>query len=404
MNDIIITEREKLLEKINELAKKSKERRIKSEAQEKNRVIKLPYCKESERTIPNIIARSALFGVIKRGTRPYKNQELIASRDDIKIYYTGKTLDQADCTVWMQALAYVSTLGQKTPVNRAGFLKLLGKTTGKKDYLWLDASLHRLMTGVVTVRSRKYELEFHLIDSWGKFRDENNPVEYLLSISPDVVKMWFNSEYTRVEWDKRLAIKQGGDLASWMQLYIRSNAVSKKSTNISLNNLKQWCGRNKSEKRKFRSAMKKALIELTRIGEIRDASIRKSDDMVIFTRISEYNLVKEYNRDSNAPVRDDTITDRDSLPGDRDSLPGDRDSLPGDRDSLPEDRDSLPEDRDSLPDGDRDSKAGADRDSKALDRDSKTKNRDSKALDRDSRTKWYLKLLKNKKFFRLNLF
>lgn len=172
-DDITKNEQHKdiLLKKVSEIAEKAKERNknIKLENDKMNgkeNVISLPTCKESERTIPNIIARSALFGVIKRGSRSYKEKELIASRDDIKIYYTGKTLDQADCTVWMQALAFSSMLGQDTPVNRSRFLKSLGKTTGKKDYLWLDACLHRLMTGVVTVYTKKYHLEFHLIDTW----------------------------------------------------------------------------------------------------------------------------------------------------------------------------------------------------------------------------------------------
>jgi hypothetical protein len=333
-----------LTKKVDKIAKKYLERSKVNKGSKtnpdksQNRIVQLPFCRESERTIPNIIARSALFGVTRRGTRSYKEKELIASRDDIKIYYTGKTLDQADCTVWMQAVSMASTLGKDIPVNRSGFLKSLGKTTGKKDYLWLDASLHRLMTSVVSVYTGKYHLEFHLIDMWGKFRDGDNPVEYILNINPKVIKMWSNSGYTRVEWNKRLAIKHGSDLASWMQLYIRSNASNGKPHHISLHKLKIWCGRETSELRKFRNSMKRSLAELTRIGEIKDATIRE-DDMVKFSRISTSSI------DQNL-----TLHHRDSLPDHRDSLPGDhRDSLPGDRDSLPVNRDSFPVNRDSFP-------------------------------------------------------
>jgi TrfA protein len=276
------------------------------------KLIKLPSCIDSERTIPNIIARSALFGVIKRGARSYKNRELIASRDDVEIYYTGKTLDQADCTVWMQALAFATVLGKDTPVNRSLFLKLLGKTTGKKDYLWLNASLNRLMTGVVTIRTSKYELEFHLIDLWGRFKDEEHANEYyLLNINPRVIKMWANSEYTRVKWEKRLAIKRGCDLASWMQLYIRSNSNTDKPHHISLEKLKKWCGLSNMRLRQYKVAMMRSLNELVRIGEIKDISIRR-DGMVIFTRIADSNSNAPH-RDSNAPHRDSNAPDhRDS--------------------------------------------------------------------------------------------
>ena len=177
-----------LVRKMEEIAmraiEKSKERQEQSSSEKKievqREIIKLPSCRDSERTIPNIITRSALFGVIKRGPRQYKEMELIASRDDVEIYYTGKTLDQADCTVWMQALAFSTVLGRDILVNRFLFLKLLGKTTGKKDYLWLNNSLHRLMTGVVTIKTSNGELELHLIDTWGRFKDEEHPKEYYL--------------------------------------------------------------------------------------------------------------------------------------------------------------------------------------------------------------------------------
>jgi hypothetical protein len=139
------------LEKSNkEMKPSSKENKP---TEDNNKVVKLPSCRDSERTIPNIIARSALFGVIKRGARQYKDMELIAGKDDVEIYYSGKTLDQADCTVWMQALSFVKVLGTNIQVNRSLFLKLLGKTTGKKDYLWLDAALHRLQPTYSEIQS-----------------------------------------------------------------------------------------------------------------------------------------------------------------------------------------------------------------------------------------------------------
>ncbi len=353
----------------------------KAQSENDKKIVKLPACKDTERTIPNIIARSALFGVIKRGARPYKEKELVASRSDVKIYYTGKTLDQADCTVWMQALAFTETLGQDVPVNRANFLKLLGKTNGKKDYLWLDSSLHRLMTGVVTVELPQGKLEFHLIEAWGEIKDDNDLLgsSYVLNINPKVVKMWANSQYTQVEWSKRLAIKRGSDLASWLQIYIRSNASTGQPHHISLIKLREWCGLSNMRLRQYRVAMLGALSELVRIQEIKDAIIRK-DDMVIFTRIKD--------RDSSAPHRDSNAPHRDSnAPKDRDSNAPDRDSnAPKDRDSnAPKDRDSnAPKDRDSNAPKDRDSNAPKDRDSNAPDRDSNAFDRDSNALYRDS--------------------
>jgi TrfA protein len=357
-----------IAKKYMERSKENKETGAKTSPDKfQDKVVQLPSCRESERTIPNIIARSALFGVIKRGSRSYKERELIASRDDIKIYYTGKTLDQADCTVWMQALAFASKLGERIKINRSGFLKELGKTTGKKDYEWLDASLTRLMTGVVTVYTKKYHLEFHLIDIWGKFMNEDNPVEYILRVSPEVIHMWANSEYTRVEWDKRLAIRHGNDLASWMQLYVRSNATNGKAHHIGLDKLKNWCGLSKMRLDHFRTGMRKSLSELLRIGEVEEATIR-DDDMVIFSRKIEH-------RDSN------TLEHRDS--------------------NTLEHRDSNTlEHRDSNTLEHRDSNTLEHRDSNTNYRDSNTNYRDSNTNYRDSNTRHVSKTLIIKDFFR----
>jgi hypothetical protein len=159
------------------------------------------------------------------------------------------------------------------------------------------------------VTGPKYDLEFHLIDLWGRFKDEEHANEYyVLNINPRVMRMWANSEYTRVEWEKRLAIKRGCDLASWMQLYVRSNSNSSGQNSISLEKLKEWCGLSKSRVDHFRNSMKQALAELVRIGEIKDACIRK--DMVVFSRIGNkgddidviYPL--KQHRDSNTNYRD----------------------------------------------------------------------------------------------------
>ena len=390
--------------------------------------IKLPSCIDSERTIPNIIARSALFGVIKRGARAYKNRELIAGRGDVEIYYTGETLDQADCTVWMQALAFATVLGKDTPVNRSLFLKLLGKTTGKKDYLWLNASLHRLMSSVVTVKTSKYELEFHLIDLWGRFKDEEHANEYyLLNINPRVIKMWANSEYTLVEWEKRLAIKRGCELASWMQLYIRSNSNSDKPHHISLEKLKKWCGLPNMRLRQYKVAMMKSLNELVRIGEIKDVSIRK-DGMVIFTRIADRGSIAPHwgsiaprrgsiaphwgsiapnqgsivpNQGSIAPNQGSIAPSQGSIVPNQGSIAPNQGSIAPHRDSNAPHRDSNAPHRDSNAPGHRDSNAPGHRDSNAPDRDSNAENRDSNAENRDSNAGHSSIYLNIKKFLSL---
>ena len=209
--------------------------------------------------------------------------------------------------------------------------------------------------------------------------------------------MWANSEYTRVEWGKRLAIKRGCDLASWMQLYIRSNSNGDKSHHISLEKLKKWCGYSNGRIDHFRNNMEQALAELVRIGEIKEASIR-NDDMVMFTRISDEKSKLITNLDSRTEHRDSNTEHRDSNTDHRDSNTDHRDSNTDHRDSNTDHRDSNTlNHRDSNTLNHRDSNTNH-RDSNTNHRDSNTNHRDSNTNHRDSNTKALSKLLKIKKF------
>lgn len=59
----------------------------------------LPIWPDATRGVPNVILRSALFGVAKpagKGGRSYMQRALIAATGDIKILQTGPRLEQSD--------------------------------------------------------------------------------------------------------------------------------------------------------------------------------------------------------------------------------------------------------------------------------------------------------------------
>jgi hypothetical protein len=51
--------------------------------------LQLPFAFDIERTAPAPVVRSALFGIVKRGTRRYVEREVVASWGNDSIIYTG---------------------------------------------------------------------------------------------------------------------------------------------------------------------------------------------------------------------------------------------------------------------------------------------------------------------------
>jgi len=65
--------------------------------------LQLPLWPEATRGTPNSFLRGALFAAIQGKEREYIKGQLLASRDGIKIRFTGMQLDQSDLDVWEQA-------------------------------------------------------------------------------------------------------------------------------------------------------------------------------------------------------------------------------------------------------------------------------------------------------------
>src|SRR5262249_7233987 len=121
------------------------------------KVIQLPLWPEPKRAVPNDILRSALFAAIQGKGRTYVKQRLVASYDGVQIRYTGEQLDQSDLDVWEQALHLARQHPLDTVCHFAAhaFLKVLKRSTGKKDYEWLHSVFLRLQTCAVEIYRRK---------------------------------------------------------------------------------------------------------------------------------------------------------------------------------------------------------------------------------------------------------
>ncbi|AOD16791.1 hypothetical protein BER93_19415 (plasmid) [Xanthomonas fragariae] len=239
----------------------------------------MPLWPELERAIPNHLARSSLFAPIAQGRRKQHDRTEIASRRDVKIFFTGKQLDMADCDVFMQALAEArrAALGERIFIKRGTFLKSIGRTDGSKDYAWLHESFRRLFLGALEIEAKHYSIGrtprssgLHLLAGYDYDSEQE---EYYLVFDPRILALFSNREFALIDWAKRLHIERRVDMAKWLQNYIATHEAG--IHRIGLKYLKGWMDYS-SPPNKFRTALTEALAELERVNIINGAKIEQS--------------------------------------------------------------------------------------------------------------------------------
>jgi hypothetical protein len=222
------------------------------------KVVHLPVWPGQCRGVPNVALRSALFGAIKKGARPYLERQEIHAQDGITIRYTGTRLDQGDLDVWETTLHLTreQALGNDCRVKAYQLLKLMGKadTGGNRDVL--DRRLERLKATALTVKVDRYTYMGSLVDE--VFKDEETR-EYVIRLNPKLRTLFEQDQFTQVDWAVRQAL-DGKPLAQWLHGYYASHA---KPFPVKVATLHKLCGSESAEVWKFTQTLRKSLDDVT---------------------------------------------------------------------------------------------------------------------------------------------
>ena len=223
----------------------------------KAEVIQLPFWPEDKRGTPNCFLRSALFSAIYgNAERKYLKNALLAVQGDVSITYTGEQLSQSDLDVVMAALhlARQQPLGNVCQFKGYAFLKILGRSDSKPNYLWLNATFDRLIACLVRIRLRQQVFTGSILSSCT--RDEKTDL-YKLVFDPDFVKLFGRSDWTAVDWNTRQRLTRS-PLAQWIYDY----AVSHVGTVVKLETLQRLSGRDEDTPKIFNQAFQRAKVML----------------------------------------------------------------------------------------------------------------------------------------------
>lgn len=231
---------------------------------------------------PNHLNRSSFIAPIARGRRKFHRQAAMVTRRDCVLEYTGEQLDEADGDLIMALIAFAQPfpVGTSVPLNRAELLRKLERGTGKQQYEWLHRRIKALTEATLFLEAKKPDgstrysigktVSFRIIAAFS-YDDEAEAYSY--SLDPRWVQMFGNREYSLIDWDKRMQIGRGQDMAKTLQRLLATSADPVQRYALDWLKAKmEYSGR----MRDFRDALARAVRELERLEIIAKGCIEDS--------------------------------------------------------------------------------------------------------------------------------
>lgn len=231
---------------------------------------------------PNHLNRSSFIAPIARGRRKFHRQTEMVTRRDCVLEYTGEQLDEADGDIIMALIAFAQPypMGTPVPLNRAELLRKIGRSTGKQQYEWLHRRIRALTEATLYIEAKKPDgltrykigssVAFHIVSGFGY--DEDTEM-YSYTLDPRWVQMFGNREYSLIDWDKRMQIGRGQDMAKTLQRLLATSSDLVQRYALDWLKDKMEYG---SPMRKFREALAGACAELKRLEIISAHKIEDS--------------------------------------------------------------------------------------------------------------------------------
>jgi len=244
----------------------------------------LPLWSDVVRSLPNEILRSALFNAKnRRAERAMLKSQPIAIIGEGRITYRGEELRQDDETVWLQLvhLARQHVAGQLVEFTAYSFCKEIGWPINKNSYERLKESLRRMQATGLDVSSKRLErgVSMSMIPFF-EYEDSETQKKlprWRVRIAPELVVLFGENYFTRVEWAQRLKLPDG--LATWLHGYLASHRVPHP---IKVETIALGSGVNSGDKPELRRMIKRALTNLVQCGFL--LSFVLADDLVTVKR------------------------------------------------------------------------------------------------------------------------
>lgn len=184
--------------------------------------------------MPNHLNRSSLIAPIARGKRKMHSQTVMVTRSDCVLEYSGQQLDEADGDLIMALIFFAQPhpMGTLVPLNRKELIRKIKKgAIGSTQYEWLHKAMKRLREGTMFLEaikpdgSTRYKIghmqSFNIVKELG-YNEDTEIYTYMMD--PRWVQMFGNREYGLLDFEKRLQIGRGQDMAKTLQRLVTTSS------------------------------------------------------------------------------------------------------------------------------------------------------------------------------------
>jgi len=265
-----------LIKQVGKLASKAKERGyIQAPV-----AIQLPIWDESERGLPNSLARGALFTAIKQdvktGQRAYFSKKRIGSLNSIVLEYKGEELRQDDASVFMTLLhmARHQALGQPVHFTAYSMLKELNWSINSYEYQHLRECCERLSATNVSVQVAKgegYGGSLVRKFAWKDIQSDEKLSHWIVWLEPQIASLFDSNSFTRLNWNERRRIGGRSPLALWLHSFF---CTHREPIPMSVERYYVLTGSRSSRLADFRGRMRQALQRLVELEFLLSYTIR----------------------------------------------------------------------------------------------------------------------------------
>ena len=249
----------------------------------------MPPWRDDQRAIANVLARSAVFGVVERGIAEHRESQCVHAPSGYEITITGKRLSEAHRDVYMEVLCLFREAGpqKRVRLNSRAILRGIGRTDGGNNRAWLLQSLRDIA---------QTQLELKIVKQDGRLFFESalltllcvdgtfdNPTGVIASLPPEALRLYQLDNLTLIHAGRRLALKgPGSQLAKALQMKFCSH---KTPYPMKLETLTDHCGVTDKDRAGRKRSLKRALELLVLAGELDNFAI-EADGKVIVQRAS----------------------------------------------------------------------------------------------------------------------
>ena len=225
---------------------------------------------------PTELSRCGLFGLRpKQGQRTVVNDQLLESRGDLRVLFSGELLSVKDETLWLAILrmARGKPLGERICFHMADLLDDLGikdsgGATGSRRQI--KARLRRLSKAHFEITLKRSDRTITITTGLLKFAIEEESKMISVRLDPDGARLFENQAYQN--WEARLALKS--DVAVRLYDYVVGHRAGKAHSQ-KIENLKGWFGY-LGRKDKFRADCSAGLAELEAAGVVSQVRVDKT--------------------------------------------------------------------------------------------------------------------------------